>query len=115
MLKINEINSNPKQRRKVLLPTGESFTLFIEFLPQQYGWFIRDFVFEEIEIHNVRISNNLNILRQYKNIIPFGLACVSIDDREPSLLEDFSSGHSNLLIVTKNEISEYEEYISREV
>lgn len=47
------------------------------------------------------------MLLQFKNQIPFGIACYSTNNREPSLQEDFSSGTSQLFILDQAEVKEY--------
>lgn len=112
MQKINEISADPLQEQTVPLPDGSSFTFTIRFLPMQYGWFIESLTYEDFKLEGFRISNSPNILRQFKNKLPFGLACISDAKREPSLLEDFSSESSILYLLTAGEVVEYEEFLS---
>ena len=77
----------------------------------QYAWFIEELSYGDFIVQGMRISNNLNILRQFKNQIPFGLACVSVNEREPMLQEDFNSGNSKLYILTSEEVEAYEDYL----
>lgn len=114
MQQIQQITKNPRQANTFILSDGSSLQMTIRFAPMQYGWFIDylDFNNGEFILRGLRITNSPNMLRQWKNIIPFGLACFSTGQREPSQEEDFSSASSILYLLTEAEVEEYEEYLS---
>ena len=66
-------------------------------------------------LNNMRIVNSPNMLHQYRNKIPFGLACFSITQREPNLQDDFSNAASTLYILTEAECQAFTEYLSGQV
>lgn len=107
MLKIDAITSDPYQKHTLFLPSGKSLSIIIYFRPLQYGWFIEELIYEEFEVRGIRICNLPNILLQFINQIPFGLACFSRDNREPTLQEDFISGASELFLLDEPEKEEY--------
>lgn len=111
MLLIKNITSDPNQKRVLVLPDGTSMSLTMYFMPLQQGWFITNLTYGDFILNGYRIVNSPNMLYQYLNIIPFGLACFSKDDREPSLIEDFSSGASELYLLTQEEVSLYEAFL----
>lgn len=115
MFRIENITSDAKQKQRLLLPDGTAISLSIAFVEMQLGWFITELVYGSFTVNHIRISNNPNILRQFKNLIPFGLACFSSGSREPSLLQDFSSGNSILYILSEAEVLEYEGILSGQV
>jgi hypothetical protein len=112
MLKINQVTANAKQNHTLVLPDGTNLQIRIYFAQQQKSWFIEQLVYGDFEVRGMRLSNSYNLLYQYKNKIPFGLACLSKEQREPSLQEDFSSGNSILYILTAAEVSQYTEFLS---
>ena len=112
MLQITNITSQPIQNLGLTLPDGSNAVLQIYFRPMQYGWFINSLTWNSFTLQGFRISNSPNMLRQWKNKLTFGMACFSTGNREPSLILDFSSGNSNLYILTAAEVQEYEEYLS---
>lgn len=109
---INQVTSDSRQRQIIALDDGTSFEIAIYFMPMQLGWFIEEIIYGEFKATCLRIVNSPNLLHQFKNLIPFGLACISNEDREPSLQEDFSSGASNLYVLTQEEMNQYEEFLS---
>lgn len=112
---IQQITNDPFQTQDLVLPDGSVLSLTIYFRPLQYGWFISNLTYGDFVINGLRISNSPNMLYQWRNQIPFGLACFSTDNREPSLQDDFSTGASQLFILTEAEVNSYAEFLSGQV
>ena len=112
MLLITQVSSNPLQERTFLLGDGSQFTFSLYFVPLQAGWFIPQLVYGDFTINGLRISNSPNMLHQFRNQLPFGLACYSDANREPALQEDFSSNASRLYVLTADEVQEYQGYLT---
>lgn len=106
MLKIDQVTSDAAQKQKIVLPDGTAFTFTIRFIPMQYGWFITNLTYGDFILNGLRITVSPNMLHQFKNQIPFGLACFSKQLREPSLQQDFSSGNASLFVLTSDEVIE---------
>lgn len=116
MFRIQNLTINPKQRQSLILPSGERISISIAFVPMQLGWFITNLTYNSFTISGVRISNSPNLLYQYRNQIPFGLACFSIfAAREPTQQDDFFSGASKLFILTEAEVDSYVELLSGQI
>ncbi len=112
MLRIQQVTIDPLQKQTLVLGDGTTISLELYFRPQQLGWFINELVYRNFVLRGVRVTNSPNMLNQWRNLLPFGLACFSAVNREPSLLEDFSSGASKLYILTEAEVEEYAEFLS---
>lgn len=112
MLLINQVTSDPKQKRTLLLEDGTAFEMTMHYVPLQFGWFIRNITYLDFSLNNIRITNNPNMLHQFRNQIPFGLACFTQDNREPTQQEDFSSGASKLYVLTEEEVNDYQEFLT---
>ena len=114
MYLLTGLTSNTLQRQRLILPNGDPIILVIEFKPLQFGWFIRQLTYElkDFELRGMRINTGPNILYQFKNILRFGMACITKQNREPSLQEDFSSGNSQLYILSESETEELAGYFS---
>ena len=115
MFYIQEITNDSKQKHNLILEDGSSVDLTIHFSPMQYGWFITELTYGNFTLNGLRITNSPNMLHQFRNQIPFGLACFSDADREPALQQDFSSGASKLYILSQAEVELYTEYLSGQV
>lgn len=115
MFQIQRITSDARQKQTLLLPDGTQFDLNIYFVPMQYGWFITGLTYQSFVLKGLRISNSPNLLFQYKNKIPFGLACFSRASREPTQQDDFASGYSGLYILNSAEVAEYADFLRGEI
>lgn len=111
MLSIQGISADPKQKFNLILPDGSQFQMEIYYRAQQFGWFITKLVYGDFVLNELRITNNPNMLYQWQNLIPFGLACFTLSNREPTQVQDFDSGDSNLYVLTQAEVLEYTRYI----
>lgn len=111
MLLIQGITSDPKQQQELTLPNGKIVTMYLEFKPMQTGWFL-GLDYEGFSLRNLRISTVPNLLRQFKNLIPFGLTCITEDFQEAMFLEDFSTARSKLYVLTSDDVDEIEATLS---
>ena len=116
MYKILQITTDAKQKKIVNLPDGGSFEMSMYFMPMQKIWVMTSLVYEEEEfvLNGIRICNSPNLLYQFRNQIPFGIACLpnTDADREPSLLEDFSTDACSLYVLSADEVAAYTRYLS---
>lgn len=110
MLRINQITRDTLQKQTLILEDGSSFTLKMYFVPLQQGWFIRELTYGDFTLYGLRITVGPNMLYQWKNKLPFGLACTSVGDREPSLQDDFSSENCKLYVLTSEEVTALTEF-----
>lgn len=116
MYQVQQITTDYFQRQTLVLPNGNTTTLTFKYVPQQYGWFIVSLTYgQNFTLEGLRITNSPNMLHQFRNQIPFGLACFSTNDREPMLLQDFFSGASILYILSAAEVQQYTEFLSGQV
>lgn len=115
MFKIEQITDDTFQKQVLILEDGTQLTLFIYFRPQQFGWFISELSYQTFTLKGLRVTNSPNFLHQFRNQIPFGMACFSTDNREPTQQEDFSSGQSVLYILSADEVAEYTRFLSGQV
>lgn len=112
MLLVQQITSDALQQQNLVLDNGSTVLLQLYFRPMQYGWFINQLTWNNFTIYGMRICNSPNLLLQYSNQIPFGLACYSTNNLEPQLAQSFSSGNSNLYILSQAEVQQYLEFLA---
>lgn len=112
MLLINSMIDYPNQVQNLVLPDGTNLQITFYFVPMQNAWFIRNLTYGTFVLSGIKVTNSPNILHQFRNQIPFGLACFSTNDREPQFQQDFSSGASVLYLLTAAEVKEYTDFLS---
>lgn len=119
MYTITSVNNSAKQTQKLILPNGKEADFYIEYKPMQLGWFLtftyNESATESFTVSNIRIVTSPNMLHQFKNLIPFGLACVVAGNQEPLLKDDFSSGRAKLYILDDAEVQAFEDFLSGKV
>ncbi len=112
MFLIQQVTNNPNQKQTLVLQDGTSLTMTIQFIPMQYGWFITELTYQNFTLQGLRIMVSPNMLHQFRNQIPFGLACFSAANREPSQQDDFSSGAATLYLLSAAEVQQYTEFLA---
>ena len=103
MYKITNITDNPKQQFSFPTDNGKLIKLKLYFISSQIGWFF-DVEYDGIVSTCHRVTNCPNIIREKKNIFPFGIACSVNDGQEPWFVDDFLTGRATLYIVPYNEV-----------
>ena len=111
MNQIVNITSDALQNQTMILADGTTFSYTMYYVPNQYGWFFNNITYGSFVLNSIRITNNANMLYQWQNLIPFGIACFSTSDREPSQQQDFASGYSNLYVLSQAECQSLKTYI----
>ena len=107
MQKITSITSRAKQKFSLVLENNETVEFLLYYLPRQQGWFY-DFTYNNLTVKSSRAILTPNALRQFKNIIPFGIAFIGDGYVEPFAIDDFSSGRISLYVLNKDEVQQIE-------
>lgn len=106
MLKITEINNDPKQTLLLVIDGYAKAKLTLEFKPNQYSWFY-NLEWQNFATFNEQVSNSPNILRQYRNILPFGIWIETDGGQDPMSIDAFTTT-TGLYLLNKTEIEEVE-------
>ena len=111
--KIEEITSSPLQTLKFELEDGSIFEFDLNYMVQQQGWFF-NIRYQDFTLNGVRISLNINLLDQFKNLIPFGFMVTSKDNIEPINLNDFQVDRVQLSVLNEQEILDIEDFLNNQ-
>jgi hypothetical protein len=107
MRQINNITDNSHQVFHLLLDDGTVVDLSLNYLPAIRRWNY-NINHALLAVNGKILCNNLNILRQYRDIIPFGIMVFSADGIDPFLIDDFSKGRVAIYILSPDEVSQTE-------
>lgn len=107
---INSLTDDAKQLLSLVLEDQSRVQMRLNYIPAQAGWFY-SLQYGDFIIYNRRLVNSPSVLRQFRNLIPFGLACIVSDGYEPVYQDDFASGRVSLYVLTEAEVVETEEFI----
>lgn len=106
--KINGLTSNSFQKFRVDVPNNDgTINMFLKFLPTQSAWYL-DIEHTGLKVYNLKLVLSPNILREYRNIISFGLSVESNDGVYPMEITAFSSGRVTLNLLDSEYVQNLE-------
>lgn len=110
MYQIEGLTADAKQTVKLTADGRDLVTLTLEYCEQQRGWWYSiDYL--DFSVSQRRLVASPNTLRQFRNIIPFGLLCNVSDGQEPVLKDDFATGRVKLYVLNAEDIASAEDFI----
>ena len=98
MIEITALTNSPKQRFNLVIEGYDVAKIYLEFKSQQEGWFISLDWGDSFSIKNERVSTSPNLLRQFKNILPFGLLISGVDAIDPVTIDSWVQTNKMYLI-----------------
>lgn len=107
MILIDNITDDASQIMTLTGIPGVQIVFTLRFMPRIQQWVmgVND---GTNSIQGISVLTGLNILRQWKNILPYGIACVRSDGLDPYQINDFSSGISNLYLLNAADVANIE-------
>jgi hypothetical protein len=112
MMTVSGWNTDACQTQTLILPDGSSIGLTLYYSANQYSWFIQNLTYGNFQAQNLRMVTSPNILQQFMNQIPFGLACFTTDGLDSTQQQDLFSGYATLYILSSDEVEEVLEILN---
>lgn len=109
---ITAITNDPIQNLGIILDNGSTVQMQLNYIPAQQGWFY-SLTYGTFIANFMRVVNSPNMIRKYRNIIPFGLACTTIDGYEIINQSDFISGRASMFVLNPSDVTEVETMITQ--
>lgn len=100
---LNNLTDFANQTTTLQLPDGTTANLTLIFNATAERW-VANIVYGTLVINGLGVCCLPNILRQWKNVIPFGLACATNDQTDPFAANDFSDGRARLFLLSADEV-----------
>lgn len=110
MQQITSITNRSKQRFTLVLENNETVDFLLYYLPRQQSWFY-NFTYKDLTCNCSRVTLSPNALRQFKRVIPFGIAFIADSYVEPFDLNDFLSGRVSMYVLNSEEVKQVESEI----
>lgn len=107
---IDRLNSNTYQSLRMRAENGEVIELAFSYSPTREQW-ICAVQYQNIRIAGLAVVNSLNLLVQYKNILPFGLFVNTIDGQDPYFIDDFSNRRAIAALLDSEEVNAFYDYL----
>lgn len=108
---IKSITDDPKQEMTVTLDNGSKLNINLKYISSQQGWFISLSYGTTLIINDRRLAASPNILRAFRNVVDFGIACLTTDRQEPVFIDDFSNGRAKLYILNSDDVNYVEDSV----
>ncbi len=104
---VSNLSDEADQLTKVVLADGSVAAFEFTYLPAIERWAM-SVSHPKIEIDGMILCCGPNVLREFRNVIPFGLGCYSTDGADPFYIEDFASGRITLYVLDASEVAFFE-------
>jgi len=107
MFKITNLNDEAKQSVKISVGNNKIVKLTFEYCPNQRCWWF-DIECDDLKFYSYghKLTNCPNIIREFQNLLPFGIGCNVLDNQEPWFQNDFITGRVSVYILDKEEVQE---------
>lgn len=102
MFKLSGLQDGYNQKLVVGNTGYGDITFYFHYSDTQVSWWYGVF-WEDWGFENHRLLLSPNLLDRFRNIIPFGLQCISFDGGEPLFQSDFTIPRIQLNILTTEE------------
>ena len=107
MVALDNLSDSPNQKTSVTLDDGSTLALTFVFRPATQHWEC-DIVHPSITKNGMQLVVHPNQLRQFRSVIPFGLAIVSTDGADPAYIDDFTSGRVTVYVLNAQDVQDVE-------
>jgi len=77
MIQITQLTSDAKQQFNMTIAGYDVASVYLEYKPQQYGWFM-NLAWSSFALNNERVSTSPNLLRPWKDVLPFGILIADV-------------------------------------
>ena len=110
MQQITSLTDEPKQLHQLVLENNETAEFSLYYSARQESWYV-DLVYKDLTINCLKVVLSPNTIRNFKRLLPFGIAFLSNGDVEPFQLDDFTSGRVQMYVLNSEEVQQVEEEI----
>lgn len=108
MNSIDNLSSDANQITKLILDDGSTVIINLVFNAATQRWTV-NVVHDLFQVNGVGVCIHPNFMREWRNIIPFGIGCTTTDGVDPVFVNDFSNGRATLHILTEEDVQAIEE------
>lgn len=110
MRQITDLTTDAKQQFDIVIDGYDVATVYLEWKPNQTGWFM-NVIWNTFSLYNLRVTTGQNILRQFKDIIPFGIGIGGVGSVDP-VTEDAWINYNQFYILDETDKQAVEDDIN---
>ncbi len=104
---IDVISQDANQLIRIPLDDGTTVELVLQYRPAIQRWSL-NVTRGTFVLNGLNVTTFPNMLRTWRDLIPFGLACNSTDGGDPVYVDDFTSGRCALYILDQSDVEAIE-------
>lgn len=107
---ITNLTNFANQEIILQLPDGTTATMGLIYHGATERW-IMNLTYGTQEYNGIGICTYPNILRQWKDILPFGLMFATADQTDPFDINDFTTGRVSVFLLTQEDVALIEDTV----
>lgn len=107
MNRIDTITGDANQVTKLVLDDGTVAQLTLNYRGAIQRWSF-DVVHPLLTVRGLNLCVQPNLLRSWREIIPFGIGCTTTDGADPVYVDDFTSGRATLHLLDAADVKTVE-------
>lgn len=104
---LDKLTDDTFQQYMLIGENGEQIPFLLFYLPTQQSWCF-NISYGSFTANGLLLRNAPNLLRSWRNIIPFGLACVVNDGYEANFKSDFATQRAKIYLLNQAEVNQIE-------
>lgn len=101
---ITNLTNFADQLTTLQLPDGSNATVEVIYNGATERWTM-NVTYGTFAVNGINMCCYPNLLRQWQNVLPFGIACVTADQTDPVDINDFYTGRVSLYLLTQADIA----------
>lgn len=107
MTLVDNLTNFALQQTVLILEDGTTATLTITYNAATERW-VMDLSYNNTTINGLGLCTYPNIIRQWKNVLPFGIAIVTADQTDPFDINDFADGRAKMYLLNAADVKQVE-------
>ena len=113
MIQIQNLTDSSDQITAIQLQDGSTATLELIYLGAVQRWVfnLTHPDFPNGALQGQMLCQHPNILRQFRNVLDFGMACVSSNGNDPVQIEDFANGNITIFMLDSADVTFVEQNV----
>lgn len=107
---VSSISSEPRQKFSLTLEGGGTVQIYLYYYQSQYSWYF-DFEYNGYVCRGNKVVLSFNTLRHLRERLPFGIGFLSTSLSEPFSVNSFENGDVRMLLMNKEDVQMWEDYV----
>lgn len=107
MLYLNALTNDASQLISLTGIPGKQIRMTLQFMPRIQQW-VMGVSLGDFTANGIAVVSSVNLLRQWRNEIPFGIAVIRSDGLDPYTIDDFVNQLTNMYLLNADDVEQVE-------